>query len=252
MMNKKTLLNTLAIASLSVAVSACSTTGDTAQGQVYDPFEGTNRAIFAFNTAVDNAVIHPIIEGYRTVTPKPARSGLRNFLRTLKSPIRLANQLLQGDVDGAGNELLRTTVNTFIGLGVFDVAGYEGYEHEPEDFGQTLAVWGVGEGPYIVLPFLGSSSLRDYSGHVVDGFADPLRWYLFNTDEEHIYYTKLGLDYLDLRDSLYDVQKDLEGNSIDYYASVRSAYYQNRESLIHEDAVYGHGSAGYADFDEEY
>lgn len=248
-MIKNKTLNLLFVLGLGCGVAACSTTDTTGMN---DPFEGTNRAIFAFNTAVDDAVIHPAIKGYRTVTPAPARSGLRNFLRNLKAPLRLANQLLQGDLDGAHNEVVRTAANSFIGLGLFDVAGYEGYEYEPEDFGQTLAVWGVGSGPYLVVPFLGSSSLRDYGGYMVDGLADPIRWNLLDAGNEDIYYTKLALDYLDLRDGLYDVQKDLSANSFDYYAAVRSTYYQNRQAAILENDNYGKGSASYADFDEVY
>lgn len=198
-----------------------------------DPFEDTNRVIFAFNEVVDDVVIHPVIEGYRAVVPGPARQGVRNFLRNLKTPVRFANQLLQGDTDGAGNEIFRGVVNTLVGLGgLFDVAGKEGFEYEPEDFGQTLAVWGVDHGPYIVLPVLGPSSLRDYAGYTVDALADPLRWYLYNVDKEDVYYVKIGADYLDLRDSLMDVLKDLEKSSIDYYAAVRSTYFQNRDAMV--------------------
>lgn len=203
---------------------------------VEDPFEGTNRSIFAFNAAVDDAVIHPIVKGYRAVVPKPARNGLRNFLRNLKSPVTMANQLLQGDLDGAGTVLVRASVNTLIGVGgLFDVAGAEGIEYESEDFGQTLAVWGVGHGPYLVVPFIGPSSLRDYTGYAVDSFADPLRFYLHNTDQDGLYYTKIALDYLDLRDSFMDVLEDLEASSIDYYAAVRSTYYQRREALVNDE-----------------
>lgn len=204
--------------------------------QVHDPFEDANRVVFEVNEGIDNAFINPLILGYREVVPEPGRDGVSNFLQNLKSPVHFANQLLQGDVDGAGTVVLRTVINTFVGLGgIFDVAGAEGIEHEPEDFGQTLAVWGVGHGPYLVVPILGPSSLRDYVGYAVDSFADPLRWYLHNIDEEQIYYAKLGADYLDLRNSLIDVLQDLEASSIDYYAAVRSTYYQRREAMIRDE-----------------
>jgi phospholipid-binding lipoprotein MlaA len=219
-----------------LALASCASS-DVQNAEIADPFEGTNRAVFAFNNAVDDAVIHPVVEGYRTVVPKPGRLGLRNFLRNLKSPVTFANQMLQGDLNGAGDVVVRTTVNTLIGVGgIIDVAGSEGLKYEQEDFGQTLAVWGVGHGPYIVVPFLGPSSLRDYTGYAVDTFADPLRWYLHNIDEEGWYYAKLGADYLDLRESLMDVLKDLESSSIDYYAAVRSTYVQRREALVNDQA----------------
>lgn len=202
---------------------------------IYDPMEEQNRQVMAFNMAVDKAIINPIIEGYRTITPRPARNGLRNFLRNLRSPITLMNQLLQGDISGARDVVLRTAINTSIGLGgLFDVADYEGIEYEPEDFGQTLAVWGVGHGPYMVVPFIGPSSIRDYGGYFTDTFADPLRWYLFNTNHELLYSGKYVIDYLDIRDSLKDTLDDIESNSIDYYAAIRSTYYQHRRALIND------------------
>lgn len=210
-------------------------TGDNSDGQISDPFEGTNRAIFSFNSAVDNAVIHPTIRGYRAVVPKPARNGFSNFLTNLKAPVRFGNQVLQGDAKGAGNEFVRTSVNTLLGVGgVFDLAGYEGLEYESEDFGQTLAVWGLGHGPYLVVPFLGPSSLRDYVGYAVDSFVDPLGLYLRNTGRYGMFYGRLGAEYLTLRDSLMDVLEDLEASSIDYYAATRSTYYQARDAQVRD------------------
>ncbi|MBI1301664.1 MAG: VacJ family lipoprotein [Alphaproteobacteria bacterium] len=201
---------------------------------ISDPYENYNRHIFAFNQAVDDVLINPLIETYRFV-PKPARTGVRNVLTNLNSPVILANQLLQGDLEGAGDVFVRFSINTLLGVGgIFDLAGYEGIEYEHEDFGQTLAVWGVDHGPYIVAPFIGPSSLRDYTGFAVDGYADPLRHYWFNTDEEHLYYTKAGIGFLDLRESLYDTLKDLDSSSIDYYAAVRSIYYQRRAALAND------------------
>ncbi len=254
-MNKKSRLGFLAVLVMAMGVGGCSTTDNAEVGMdgpgVYDPFEETNRAVFAFNTAVDNAFIHPLVLGYRAITPAPARTGLRNFLRNLKSPVTFANQVLQGDAEGAKNVLLRTTINTLVGgFGLFDVAGAEGIEYEPEDFGQTLAVWGVDHGPFLALPFFGVSSTRDYAGTVVDIVGDPLNIYLMNVDKEALVYYRAGFTYLELRDSLYDVLEDLEGNSIDYYASVRSTYYQRREAMVSD---IGEGLASdTSDFDDIY
>jgi len=219
-----------------LALSGCATQDQTIMDdgvQISDPFEGANRAIFKFNDTVDQNVIHPIVKGYRFVVPKEARNGLGNFLRNLQSPVIFANQVLQGDIEGAGNVLLRATINTFVGFGgLFDFAGKEGLPHEGEDFGQTLATWGLDHGPYLVVPLLGPSSARDSVGYIVDGYADPLRWYLFNTDNEGLYYTRFGLGYLNARDELMDVLEDLRKSSIDYYASTRSIYYQRRDALV--------------------
>ncbi len=231
--------NLLLVAFSSLALSSCSsmTSNDIYEGGIviHDPMENSNRQMMAFNQSIDSNIIHPIVKGYRAVTPRAARSGIRNFLRNLKSPMIFANQLLQGDLSGARDVLLRATINTSIGLGgIFDVAGYEGIEYEYEDFGQTLAVWGVDHGPYMVLPFIGPSSLRDYGGYITDYLADPLRVYAFNTDKQLEYTGKFMMDHLDIRDSLMDTLNDLENSSIDYYAAVRSTYYQHRKALIND------------------
>lgn len=234
-MTRNNLAKILLVAGTSLLLGACSTSSEYQEGSLSDPFEGSNRTIFAFNKAVDKAIIHPVVKGYRFIVPEPGRKGVRNFLRNLKSPVTLANEVLQGDVDGAGKVVLRAVVNTLVGVGgLFDVAGAEGYEYEQEDFGQTLGAWGVGHGPYLVLPILGPSSARDYAGYIVDSLADPLRWYLFNINEEGWYYAKVGVEYLDLRESLVDVLEELEKSSIDYYAAVRSTYYQRREALVRD------------------
>ena len=241
---------------VSLPLAACSSTQSSVMGgdqQISDPFESANRAVFAFNNAMDDAIIHPIAKGYNTVVPEPARTGVDNALRNLRSPVNFVNQALQGDIDGAGNVLLRAAVNTFIGLGgLFDVAAYEGYEAEYEDFGQTLGVWGIDHGPYFVVPFFGPSSLRDSTGFVVDSFADPLRWWLFNIDEDGWYYGKTALNYVSVRASLVDVLEDLENSSIDYYASTRSAYVQHRKALLEDRASDGMSAPEIPDYDDDF
>lgn len=224
-----------------IFLSGCATTSDNgvettrSVSEVNDPFEGYNRAVFAFNEVVDKAVIEPVARGYRAVIPTPARKGVRNFLRNLRSPLQIGHQVLQGDFEGAANATTRTVVNTLIGVGgLFDVAGYEGIKHEEEDFGQTFAVWGVKESPYVVLPLMGPSTLRDSVGLAIDGFIDPLRLYLFNIDEEHWHYIRTGTGIIDQREALLDVIDDLRRNSFDYYAAVRSAYIQNRNAMIND------------------
>ena len=167
------------------------------------------------------------------ITPKPAREGLQNVIKNLRSPINLVNQLLQGDLSGARDVALRAVVNTTVGLGgIFDVAAYEGIPYESEDFGQTLAVWGIGNGPYIVMPLFGASNMRDYTGLLADSMMDPLRWYTHNTDKDRLYYAISGTNYLLLRDSLYASMREMERSSFDYYAATRSAYYQYRKAAI--------------------
>ncbi len=239
-----------------VGLSACASTSQTtasADGEVevYDPMEGMNRGMFAFNEAVDNVLLEPVARGYRAVVPKPLRSGLRNFLNNLRSPIVFANQVLQGDLPGAGNALARVAINTTVGVGgLFDVAAAGGIKDEPEDFGQTLAVWGVGHGPYMVLPLLGPSSLRDGTGMLVDSFADPVRLYLFNTGRESVHYVRIGLSALDKREELLDVLDDLQKNSFDYYAAMRSAYIQRREAMVNDQDPSTAVSPAIPDYDD--
>ena len=244
----------LVVASVLV-LSGCasSQSGGSANGytEISDPFEGTNRAIFSFNEVVDDNIIHPTVRAYRAVMPKELRNGVHNMLNNLKSPVVFANEVLQGDIDGAGLVLFRTIVNTFAGFGgFFDFAGDEGFVHNGEDFGQTLAVWGFDHGPYLVVPIIGPSSTRDYVGYLVDGYADPLRWYLFNIDQEALYYTKVGVGYLDLRDQLMDLMEDLQKSSIDYYAATRSIYYQRREAMVRDQNPDHIGAPAIPDYDD--
>lgn len=245
----------LAIAAIAILPSCASSPSQQAMSgdvMIADPFEGANRAVFKFNNVVDDAIIHPVAKTYNVVLPSPAKKGVKNFLRNLKSPVTFANQALQGDVGGATDAVVRALVNTTVGIGgLIDVADKIGFKYEQEDFGQTMAVWGVPHGAYVVAPFLGPSSLRDYAGYFVDGYADPLRHYLFNINEEEWHYARMALSYVQLRADFVNLLEDLERSSIDYYASVRSTYYQNRESLIRDkdpDVVGGPSADEFDDF----
>lgn len=223
-------------------LSACASASN-APTDIADPLEGYNRAMFTFNTAVDDAVFRPIAKGYRTVVPKPVRTGVHNALTHLETPLTLSHQILQGDMEGIGRTTSRFAINTVLGLGgLIDVAGHHGLKNEPEDFGQTLAVWGVGNGPYVVLPLLPPASLRDHAGNLVDRLTDPVDLYLRNTDQEAAYYTRMGLGIVDKREQLLDVLDDLRKNSIDYYAAVRSATVQRRSALVTDSTTKGGGS----------
>jgi len=208
--------------------------------EISDPWESRNRFVHNINTHADEIVLEPIAKGYRYAVPQVARSGVRNVLRNLKSPTNFANEVLQGDLDGAGHVFTRASINTLVGVGgLFDVAGHEGLTHTSEDFGQTLAVWGIDHGPYLVVPFYGPSSVRDFTGIVADAYADPLNRWLVNTDEMGWAYGRLGLTIIDTREALLDALNDLQKNSIDYYATLRSVYAQNRQALITDGESYG-------------
>lgn len=202
---------------------------------VNDPLEPVNRAIFWVNEGLDVVIIRPAAKVYRTVLPTPVQKGVRNVLRNLRSPLDLTNQLLQGDWHGAGDVLRRFTINTTIGLGgLMDVAADHGMPYEYESLDQTLAVWGIPEGPYLVLPLLGPSSVRDATGFVGEYFADPVSNYASNTDQDWITLTRGTLTALDTRAEYIEALDDVKRNSFDYYASMRSLYRQRRDGWIRD------------------
>lgn len=213
---------------------------------VYDPLEPVNRVIFDFNTAVDDVILEPVARGYAEVVPPPVQDGVTNFLRNLRTPVIFANEVLQGDWDGAENAAARFFINSLVGLGGFvDIASYNGYEFEDEDFGQTLALWGVGEGPYLVLPLLGPSNFRDTVGSVVDSSADPFN-IIANQAEDGIWFLvgRGVLSAIDARARNLDVVEDIRENSLDYYASVRSIYQQFRDAQIRDSEAEADGGSG--------
>lgn len=232
-----------------VSLTACASAND--DGEISDPFETTNRFVFKINDTLDENVAVPVAEGYRFVFPEPARVGIRNVLRNLKSPLNIAHQTLQADFDGAANDVGRALLNTTAGIGgLFDVAGYMGLKYEPEDFGQTMGKWGVAEGPYLVVPLLGPSNVRDSVGRLTDAYADPLRIYLANTDREYLNYTRMGVGLVSDREALLEVLEDLQNSSMDYYAVMRSSYHQYRKAQIN-DAEGSASSTNIPDYSDE-
>lgn len=224
---------------LSLSLAGCaSTTQGMSSGDetsVSDPIEPVNRASFALNTFLDKILFNPLTKVYRTVVPEVGRTAVHNVLDNLKSPVYLANEVLQGDMKGAGKVVQRFAINTVVGVGgIVDVAAKQGITTQPEDFGQTLAKWGVGSGPYIVWPILGPSTLRDSVGYVADIGMDPLYWYAVNGDHDAVNYTRAGLTFLDTKDRYYDLMQDLYANSGDPYASVKSVYSQRRKALVND------------------
>lgn len=202
---------------------------------ISDPLEPFNRGVFAFNNTLDRFLVEPVAKIYNAIFPDFFRDGVQNFMRNLRAPLIVGNNVLQGDFKGAGVATARFAINTTAGIGgLIDVAAAQGLEYQPEDFGQTLAVWGLGDGFYLVLPVLGPTTLRDGTGALVDAFADPVRLYAFNRDEDWIYYTRGLVEAVDNRSRMIRAVEDLRRNSLDYYAAVRSAYTQNRRALIRD------------------
>lgn len=198
-----------------------------------DPIEPFNRAVFRFNQGLDSVILKPLATIYDQVLPRTLQDSIRNFLNNLRSPVILANNLLQGDVDGARNTIARFTVNTIVGFAGFgDPAGDLGVKYRSEDFGQTLAVWNVGEGPYLMLPLLGPSNPRDAVGFVVDMLIDPINRWADNTDRDGVAIGRTLVRGIDLRARNLKRLDDLEKSSLDFYATIRSLYRQVRDDDI--------------------
>ena len=204
-----------------------------------DCFEKVNRGIFAFNQGLDNAIFEPLAKGYRKL-PVPIRHGTSNVLDNLSTLMTVPNNILQGDIKKAGQNTVRFAVNTTLGiLGIFDPASGLGFEVlEKEDYGQTFGSWGIGEGCYLVLPVLGPSTVRDSIGIIGStiGGGDP--WYNVTVKNDTHYFT--DFDYygsraatgIDFRAKNIESFENLEQNSMDFYASVRSLYLQDRRQKI--------------------
>ncbi len=214
------------------------TTQQVAEEDTNDPFEGSNRFFFDVNQVLDDILLRPVAIAYRAVVPDFARDGVRNFMNNLNSPVIFANDLMQGEGDRAGTTLLRFGVNSTIGIGgLFDVAKEIGHPYHDEDFGQTLAVWGVGDGPYLYFPLMGPSSARDFTGFVVDRGLDPLTYVNWGDDDlEYVPIARTVLNVIDLRSRNIETLDDIERSSVDYYASIRSLYRQSRADSIRNGA----------------
>ncbi len=230
-LNKK-LIKILMVMSIAL-VAGCATTQQSERVAKVDPFESINRAVFTFNENADEYVIKPAAEAYRFVLPDFVRTGVTNFFSNIGDVFVAANNLLQGKPADAASDFGRFLVNSTIGiLGLFDVATDAGLEKNREDFGQTLGVWGVPSGPYVVLPFFGPSSVRDTAGFVVDLKTDfILNSNHLNSDQ------KLGstvLRVVNYRANLLDASQLLDDAAFDKYSFLRDSYLQRRRSQVYD------------------
>jgi phospholipid-binding lipoprotein MlaA len=198
-----------------------------------DPFEPANREILDFNLFIDRVALKPVAQGYVAVLPEVVRTGIRHFLDNLGEPIVFANNLLQGQFDRAGQTFGRFLTNSTFGLaGVMDPASKQGLEKQSGDFGQTLYSWGVPDGPYIVIPILGPSDVRDGIGMGVDGYAEPWDRLAWNYHYWYLTLVHAGVDGIDQRARNLDTFDELQRNAIDFYAELRSLWRQHRASEL--------------------
>lgn len=221
-------------------VSGCAST-DTGANEVWDPIETPNRFIFAINRTVDMVAIRPMAVIYRDWVPAPAQKSVRNLLDNLGEPVTAINEVFQGDPSRAATTMARFLVNSTLGLaGLFDVATMLGMKRTKEDAGQTIGMWaGKGVEPenggfYLVLPLVGPSNARDATGLMIDYAIDPFQILPIALNVDWFYYSapRYALTAVDYRSRTMFALDDLEKNSVDYYAALRSAYTQNRADLI--------------------
>ena len=214
------------ICALAGALTGCATSGNPK-----DPIEGFNRAVFAFNDALDAVAIKPVAKGYSAVVPDPVQRGVSNFFGNIADVFVGVNNVLQGKVTEGAGDFGRVLVNSTIGiLGVMDVASDMGIEKHDEDFGQTFGRWGVGNGPYVVLPIFGPRTLRDTAGFVLDVKADPVSDINDVATKNSLQVVRL----VDARAGGLSADKVIEAAALDRYSYVRDAYLQRRRSLIYD------------------
>ncbi len=203
-----------------------------------DPMEPMNRAIFSFNQGFDDILLEPAARFYRQFGPPDLRKGISNFVNNWREPVTFVNDVLQGEATRARNTLSRFLINSTFGfLGILDTATYWGIERHTEDFGETFSVWGFDEGAYIMLPFLGPSNTRDLAGFIVDFFYDPVSMWLNHKGWTEVRYGRLALRGLIYREDNLETLDDLSKSSTDFYATIRSAYRQNRNYDINNGVL---------------
>lgn len=203
-----------------------------------DPLEGMNRGIYKFNQVADDAVIKPVAKAYKAVAPSPVRTGINNFFSNLGMLTTVVNDILQLKLAYAFTDAGRFVINSTFGIaGFIDVASMDKIEKRKEDFGQTLGYWGLGSGPYLVLPLLGPSSIRDTTGFIVDtATSDPIT-YTHNIGEIRLHNQLRAIQFIDKRAELLTATDLVDEASLDPYAFTRDAYLQRRASQIQDGAV---------------
>lgn len=221
----------LAVLALGGALTGCAT----ASSEPDDPLESVNRVVFDFNQRLDRNAALPAASYYADTVPSPVRGHVHNVLANLSGPVTAANYAMQGEFSYAGDALGRFLINTTIGVaGIYDVATDWGMPERSRDFGLTLGNAGVPAGPYIVIPFGGSTALRDLAGSYVDGFFSPLRYIGNYSGRPYVGMFKNVIGTVDSRARNIESFRDIERNSVDYYATMRNNYLQRRTRLIEQ------------------
>ncbi|MDE0993454.1 MAG: VacJ family lipoprotein [Rhodospirillales bacterium] len=206
--------------------------------QVNDPIEPTNRSVFALNNNLDKAILKPVAEAYSDSIPNAARLGIHNALNNLRTPVILLNDVLQGNLNRSLMTFMRFVINSTVGMfGLVDAASELGMARHIEDFGQTLAVWGVPSGSYLMLLFFGPSNPRDAAGLVVDFLTDPINIWTSHAEQLEISLGRDGAHAINKRALNLELLNEVEKSSLDFYAAIRSLYKQRRGNEISNGIV---------------
>jgi phospholipid-binding lipoprotein MlaA len=216
-----------------------------------DPLEGVNRGIYKFNDVTDRAVFKPVAKGYKAITPTPVRTGINNFFNNLRTVTSILNNLLQFKLADAFSETGRFVINSTFGIaGFIDVASMDNIPVNKEDFGQTLGYWGVGNGAYLVLPFLGPSTVRDTTGLVFDTATTDAVHYTHNIGEVRLHNQLRAVQFIDKRTEVLDATDLVDEASLDPYAFMRDAYLQHRANAVDDGASSNNEPLPDDDFEE--
>ena len=229
----------LMILALGPCLAGCAASDNQEASAANDPLEPMNRVFFDFNQRLDRHAALPAATFYTSAVPSPLRSGVHNFLANLSGPVSVANNILQARLENAGAEGARFVINSTIGVaGIFDVATDWGLPERNRDFGETLGVYGISQGPYLVIPFSGPSAVRDLAGSYVDGFLSPLYYlHVQFTGKQYVGLLKSALGTVDNRAKNIVTYRDIERNSVDFYATMRDYYRQRRERQVEDNPV---------------
>ena len=231
MIQKPSRFRCLVVGLLFVSLSACATPTRQRASVPQDPWEGFNRSVFSFNEGFDRALIKPLAKGYDAIVPTQINTIVTNFFANIDDLMIAVNDLLQGKFKASASDLGRVVLNSTLGIGgLIDVATGMTLEKHEEDFGQTFARWGLGQGPYVVLPVFGRSTVLDTFGFAADVPTNPVSWVKLDV----VRFSATGLHVVDARADLLSAEKVVDEGAIDKYSYMRSAYLQRRQYLIYD------------------
>jgi phospholipid-binding lipoprotein MlaA len=214
------------------ALGGCATVPQQTAASKDDPFEPWNRAMYDVHQVVDGHFFKPIAQAYVAATPQPVQTGIRNFFQNLDDVVSIVNDWLQWDLNRAGNDMGRVMINSFFGLGgIIDIASDAGIERGNQDFGLTFGKWGIPQGPYLFIPVIGPSTVRDGTGLIVRAYASPLSYVIVDVPTRNILY---GIGFINYRAQALDAEKLVDQAAIDPYTFIRRAYLQRRAYLVRD------------------